>query len=543
VESNGQDIRKLRAITFCIKGGRWPLRIRVIVLLLACATKTNNKSNAPQPSSESSNIPYYVVVYHRFEPVPGVVGVMIPPDRVRSPSKKTDDHPPPSPAKRRRKRPKTTAQPSHIAPLATNIIQVVEDFEEEEDEDFIDATVYAEDPLEALKAQRRNVSYLGSFKVMQRNNEKGIKRYTFKGNEGDVISRAHAYALERTGLEFQVDRTKVLASYPGLKKDRMFSNDVVNDTEFESCLDCLSEWASEGAKDISVTITVFVDKTAQFDGPSTAPIAAQKGSATARQTAALAIEKGDLEERGDYSVTIRAEWPCAIQSCPNNTRGKYCYRATGSDKAENHYPITKEVVIAWSKEMKAGHLDEKEPNPAIFNMMAKARERLYAQTFNRRKTSQTVQQQPNDPNKPQGSGFIQQQFFGISVQDLTALQKGGVLPIGRGQDTGDITPPRPSSAPTLTGPEELVIDCFQWLSFQPEWRGCEDDLGNMKDRLLEDGYDLDGISQIALPEWKALGLKGGHLGRLKRFIPKFKQQRKATTSPSGSVRASSGGEE
>lgn len=108
------------------------------------------------------------------------------------------------------------------------------------------------------------------------------------------------------------------------------------------------------------------------------------------------------------------------------------------------------------------------------------------------------------------------------------------MPLNR----GDTTPPdRPSSAPTLTSSEELVMDCFQWVSLQPDWRGSEDKLLEMKDVLLENGYDLEGISSISLEEWKMLGLKGGYLMRLKKSIPKFKVDRKAHTSPSGSARS------
>ena len=42
--------------------------------------------------------------------------------------------------------------------------------------------------------------------------------------------------------------------------------------------------------------------------------------------------------------------------------------------------------------------------------------------------------------------------------------------------------------------------------------------------MAKHGYDLEGLrSEITLDKWEAIGLKRGHLSRLRRYFPQFKQ--------------------
>jgi hypothetical protein len=183
--------------------------------------------------------------------------------RLKSPSKKAIEAQAPqpllSPSKRPNKKQKVTSAPPVIsAAIPPTVEEVVEDFEEAEDEyDAIaDATGYQEDDEE----RRQGIKFDCEVKVVFKNKEKGLERLEFDVTAIAVIRQAHNIAIEKTKGEGVVGRTKVTASYRGMKKDDAFAVDMKEDKDFDKCIDCLLAWDLDGREGFKVHITVFCEK-------------------------------------------------------------------------------------------------------------------------------------------------------------------------------------------------------------------------------------------------------------------------------------------
>lgn len=217
--------------------------------------------------------------------------------RVKSPSKKAldaSDQLPPSPS---RARPNKKQKASAAPPSIKEVVEDIMDKEEDGFDAFADATAYPEDDEEVLMEERRKLEYECSVKVVYNQKERALRELEVNASDKDVVSQAHAIA-DATVIG-DIIRTKVIASYKGMKKADAFAIDVANDEAFEKCLERLLAWDAIGKEGFKVAITVFLEKAAQFT-------VAVGRSVTARQEAGLLVVYVAMEEQGDYSAAIRA---------------------------------------------------------------------------------------------------------------------------------------------------------------------------------------------------------------------------------------------
>ena len=218
------------------------------------------------------------------------------------------------------------------------------------------------------------------------------------------------------------------------------------------------------------------------------------------------------EDAGDYSQSIRIRWPCAVPACLNHRGGTagYCYWRSSNSK-DGHYPISKDVVKAWSKDIKDGLETVEKPSIAVMELLAKAQKRLNNQSHSHK----------SNPSKNQSNQLIAGQPF----YQFIGIDPSGIL-TKPGQLFGSVDPP--SSAPTKTPPTELMAELFGYCRESIDWRGAElqADLLQIQAELYANGYNTKGIKGLSSEDWLAMGLKRGQRDTFKSTVHQFRLKRR-----------------
>ena len=124
-------------------------------------------------------------------------------------------------------------------------------------------------------------------------------------------------------------------------------------------------------------ITMHFDRIEAPRSPPPPPPSSQpRLTATARQRVALDNELSTPSSQAhgrDVSVGLRLKWTCTQQSCRNY--GNACYWPA-INSPEHHCPLTKDVIEAWIKDIRAGQNTMDHPGPIAYNLARLAKERL-----------------------------------------------------------------------------------------------------------------------------------------------------------------------
>ena len=205
----------------------------------------------------------------------------------------------------------------------------------------------------------------------------------------------------------------------------------------------------EGRLQIRIDITLYLEKDPTAVPPPPPPttpvtpvVIGPRQTATTRQEGVLPEAVQRQEDAGDYSQSIRIRWPCAVLNCLNHRGGKagYCYWRSSNSK-DSHYPITKDVVTAWSKDIKEGLKTVEEPSYAVMELLFKAQKRLENQSH-----TQKMKPPSNQPIQP------------LPGQPLHVYV--GIPPASVPNQAVADHPP--SSAPTETPPLEMMAELFKF---------------------------------------------------------------------------------
>ena len=364
------------------------------------------------------------------------------------------------------------------------------------------------------------LQYVASWKVLHRLKEKGSlqKDFTVRNSSGSgrALSEAHLWAESLTDGPWIVKRTKAIAYYRGLPTKEHYENDVRSQSDYEAAVSKAFAWHRREKTDIRINLVIHMETvlplSTRYESPAInetpAPSQRARTTATARQLQQL--EETVLE--GDNSVSLRAQWTCSQTACPNNSRGGYCYWI-GSDSAENHYPITQEVITAWTREIKDNQLTIDKPSLTILHRLSRAKELQQRHSYSHKKASKSAAE-------PAGQSVIQQ-FFGYGIEQLPRAA------IAAKRSPTPIAEP-PSSQPSITTPMELMEQFFGHCCSQHRWLGLQDDLDTIRTTLFNEGFDIQGIERLSKEDWQLMDLKRGQFEKLKESLRKWKLSRRAT---------------
>ena len=362
--------------------------------------------------------------------------------------------------------------------------------------------------------------------INEKNNEINKKVYLLTGDVNSYLN-AHSWAVKQApSVDQYVRRFKVRIFSKAMAQKDAFETDIDSSDEWKLAVKKALQFKEEGWLQLRIDITLYLKKDTPVPllaAPATlitpgnitpAPDTQRRGRATAttRQLGALdeAVER--QEDAGDYSQSIRIRWPCAVPACNNHRGGTagYCYWRSSNSK-DGHYPITKDVVKAWSQDIKDGIETVKRPSIAVMELLAKAQKRLDNQSHNHKSNPSK-----NVPYQPVTSQPFYQ-FIGINPADIFST----------GQLSKAADPPS-SSAPTETPPFEVIAELFEYLKQSIDWRGDElaKDLDQIQAQLHADGYDINGINGLSSEDWLAMGLKRGQRDKFKGGVVKYRLKRK-----------------
>ena len=377
-------------------------------------------------------------------------------------------------------------------------------------------------PSEAINQPQ--LQYTASWKVLYKGREKGciVRDFTVVGNSsssGDAYVDARVYA-ERVaenlseGL-WNITRIKAIAYY-GLRKLSKHELDVLTKLEYEAIVDKAFAWQRREETAIRIDLEIHIEKELplanRLESPAIqqtlAPSQRARNSAIARQLQQAA----ETTLEGDNSALLRARWTCLQAACSNNYKGGYCYW-NSSDSSDNYFPITKEVVADWSRDIKDNRLTIEEPSVSIITMLMKARERLRSQSYSHKKASKSAAE-------PAGQSMIQQ-FFGYGFEQLPGAA------IAAKRSPTPIAKP-PSSQPSITTPLELIEQFFNHCLLQHRWLGLQDDIDTIRTTLINEGFNIQGIERVSKEDWQSMDLKRGQFEKLKESLRKWKIARRAT---------------
>ncbi|KAF2486001.1 hypothetical protein BDY17DRAFT_290689, partial [Neohortaea acidophila] len=303
----------------------------------------------------------------------------------------------------------------------------------------------------------------------QQQREIAYKRKTCKGNQ-PVYHMAQAWAAQQAG-NLKIYRLSATASYEDQPAKKQYKTDIEYLHEFEELLARLISWQKHGWTEPCITMLWFCERdqvsTVLASSSPAAASSQRRRTATTRQEALVPSQIEEMESQGDYSASLRLEWTCTQQACPNYGDGKngYCYWRN-TNVPDNHCPFTKDIFAEWATEIKAGNLDARVPNLDIHSALHKSQARMRLKSSNHKKLEPPPSRSPERRGREPWPPY----YFPYP-------------PPGMGPPytpAAGAIPEPPSSQPSSSAPSERVDRFLDWCAERDSWRGFGADLDRMR---------------------------------------------------------------
>jgi hypothetical protein len=398
-----------------------------------------------------------------------------------------------------------------------------------------------EELLPALKV----VEYLTTWKLAIGKESfatRSLTRRIGSGHFHAFVSWMHdsvgAYGEE--GYQYNDVKTDAFASYEKLPVSQWMTTRVQKQLDIIELENCIKTWATRWPHrlcrlDITAELTKTLDPTVDrntadrsiaahmpMSSSSIPPSTPSHRRSTATHVQNLMVsDMATAEEAaGNFVISLSKRWSCTNTTCRNHS---YACWVSGSDLAQNHYPMNGEALSAWSQEIKRGDSTLEEPSTRTVIRLSNTKARA---------SSREKKREPE--LHMQGSSTGQTVVFQLpqmpSFGQPYALPYGQFLPHPSFQHQASAAE---RSSPIHEDPDDLLKEFFNiWLVERHGWSQRDKEFfPEYRDGLLERGYNLDDLKDekgIVLDRWVNWGFKEGHLGRLRSESQIFKSHRRAS---------------
>ncbi|KAH7394788.1 hypothetical protein BKA66DRAFT_285056 [Pyrenochaeta sp. MPI-SDFR-AT-0127] len=224
------------------------------------------------------------------------------------------------------------------------------------------------------------------------------------------------------------------------------------------------------------------------------------------------------------TMGIIDRWRCTNDACENYHKVCWVFKQEDRhlDRFENHYPVSRDLLRMWDREISVEKSTVQEPSDNIKIALKRERQRREAERQAPRATAATAATAVIDQLK-----VLTELIIANSLQATLAQQQQSYQPLSQRTD-----PPqrRSPESPFDNHPKSTMRRFFTWWASQEEANGSE--LLELGGRLIDDDWDLNSLldsSCLTQSMWAdgPYYYPYGRLARLRRAIKRFKPLYKA----------------
>lgn len=288
-------------------------------------------------------------------------------------------------------------------------------------------------------------------------------------------------------------------------------------------LDKLTEW-TELRRALIVEARVVATtppplKEAPTPRASQRPAASQqrppRQTATQRQVDRIEATEEELEQEGNFATRLTMRWQCKLGSCRNNPKKKghseeaqgLCW-VNGRDTPENHFPLYGACLQSWAAAIRDGKATADSPPTRIGVKLA------LLKMQGRTRHGDLIPSKATKNQSQQSPVVINNYLTSSSLKTAGAKR------------------PRSSSSEgtclmsSQQAPEDHWTEFFQYCRPKQAWKRDLDNLTMMEAEIKDAGYTIEAVQGLKEEQWRALGLKVGHLQRIQHELKRWKLARR-----------------
>ena len=456
------------------------------------------------------------------------------------------------PSKKIKRKPNTTRKGQKVVPLPSPSppqlspsppsAQIIESTSEDEDNRMEELVGVEDEDIDKLSPPppARFTSIWRAVAGNRNESLPGIKSAMFNTNNlyfFELEQWKEQIFLDLSPRKFKVSHLQAVASYEKARQVDCCPHEVRSHEDLRHAIDIINHWHKRWpSKPLSLNFTLYLIEEKASGAQAPAPVATQsqpssersggsRRTATQAQLTALPDILAAEVASGNHIPAIAYRWPCRNPQCRNN--GETCWQNKKSpdapDVAINHFPVSADVFLRWSREILSGLSTRDQPSQNIIVSLVSWKER------NRK--------------NPKGQVVVKEDSTSSNINNLVAIILASQIKQMNQypQPPPYYLPPYSNVAPlqnsshvrSETDPIELLGQFFDWLVNEPGFNSERQRkiLKPIKIKLMEEQWSIESLKSQKLGEgmtseiWDSYDFRIGSLCRIRSKISDFKRVR------------------